>query len=83
MVGRGTELAEAPEKIAFFGRSVRTERWRFTQWDDGKKGEELYDHATDPSELNNLAGKSSYTETAKNLRSLLRAGWRSALPKPV
>ena len=40
---------------AFPGHSVRTERWRYTEWDFGEKGAELYDHQTDPQELHNLA----------------------------
>jgi iduronate 2-sulfatase len=81
MVGRGEELAEAPERIAFFGRSVRTARWRYTEWDGGKRGEELYDHSADPGELNNLAKKPSHAETVRTLRQLLHAGWQSALPQ--
>ena len=30
------------------GRSVRTERWRYTEWNGGKDGVELYDHDHDP-----------------------------------
>src|SRR5207245_443357 len=30
------------------GRSVRTERWRYSDW--GKHGAELYDHDADPHE---------------------------------
>jgi uncharacterized sulfatase len=41
----------------FQGRSVRTERWRYTEWDEGRKGVELYDYATDPGETHNLAGE--------------------------
>lgn len=37
------------------GRSVRTERWRFTEWNGGAAGTELYDHAADPNEFRNLA----------------------------
>ncbi len=36
-----------------FGQSVRTERWRFTQWSDG--AQELYDHDKDPEENHNVA----------------------------
>lgn len=35
------------------GRSVRSERWRYTEWPDGTV--ELYDHHRDPDELTNLA----------------------------
>lgn len=41
----------------FQGRSVRTERWRYTEWDDGRRGVELYDYTTDPGETRNLAGE--------------------------
>ncbi len=37
------------------GRSIRTERWRYTDWAEGKAGEELYDHHSDPMEFHNLA----------------------------
>ena len=33
----------------YLGRSVRTERWRYTEWDGGKRGAELYDHETIPT----------------------------------
>jgi len=54
------------------GRSVRTERWRYTEWDEGKQGTELYDHNTDAGEYYNLAGDPQYTETVAELRKLLR-----------
>ncbi len=37
------------------GRTLRTERWRYTEWDEGRNGVELYDHAADPNEFHNLA----------------------------
>ena len=38
-----------------FGRSVRTDRYRYTEWDEGREGVELYDYETDPEEHVNLA----------------------------
>ena len=46
MVERGRER---------FGRSVRTDRWRYTEWEDGRSGVEFYDHESDPNEWTNVA----------------------------
>ncbi len=35
------------------GRSIRTERWRYTEWNGGLDGIELYDHRDDPQEFHN------------------------------
>jgi iduronate 2-sulfatase len=53
------------------GHSIRTERWRYTEWDFGKKGTELYDELNDPQELHNLAGDVKYSKTQKELKELL------------
>jgi uncharacterized sulfatase len=53
------------------GRSVRTERFRYTEWDGGKAGAELYDHNSDSDEFNNLARDAKYSGTVKELSSLL------------
>jgi iduronate 2-sulfatase len=54
------------------GYSVRTERWRYTEWDRADKGVELYDHENDPGEWHNLAGDSRHASTLKELSALLR-----------
>lgn len=54
------------------GRSVRTERYRYTEWNDGKGGVQLFDYEKDPAELTNLAGRPEYIEVEKQLRELLR-----------
>jgi uncharacterized sulfatase len=56
----------------YMGYSVRTERWRYTEWDDGKKGVELYDHAADPKEHRNLAADPKFATEVEQLRKLLR-----------
>jgi uncharacterized sulfatase len=58
----------------FMGRSVRTERWRYTEWDEGRKGVELYDHDNDPHEFTNLAKDPKHAKTVAELRQLLHAG---------
>lgn len=57
---------------SIFGRSVRTERWRYTEWDNGNAGTELYDHRNDPDEFVNLAHEKKYAAQVKQLQGLLR-----------
>jgi uncharacterized sulfatase len=56
------------------GRSVRTNRYRYSEWDGGKEGVELYDQQTDPEERKNLADDSASAETLKEMQKLLREG---------
>lgn len=60
------------EREGFMGRSVRTQRWRYIEWDDGRKGAQLYDHDRDPKEYVNLAGNPDAAETVNRLKLLLR-----------
>ena len=54
------------------GRSVRTERYRYTEWDKGTEGIELYDTYSDPNEWYNLAADPNYKYTIQRLAKLLR-----------
>lgn len=56
------------------GRTVRTQRWRYTEWDAGRQGAELYDHDNDPGEYHNLANAPQHAGTVAELRELLRRG---------
>lgn len=62
-------------RAGFPGHSVRTERWRYTAWDGGKRGVELYDHAADPHEWTNLASDPKHADTVKQMQALMRKNW--------
>lgn len=55
-----------------WGYSIRTERWRYTEWLEGDAGRELYDHASDPDEIHNLAMKREHQATVTSLSQQLR-----------
>lgn len=59
----------------FPGYSVRTERWRFTEWDEGRRGTQLYDMQSDPGEKRNLAGDPGHAGTLAELSALVRRNW--------
>ncbi|MBL0156431.1 MAG: sulfatase [Bryobacterales bacterium] len=50
-----TQVVRAAKGGDVRGYSLRTERHRYTMWNQGREGEELYDYAGDPRELKNLA----------------------------
>jgi arylsulfatase A-like enzyme len=75
------------------GYSVRTKRFRFTEWRAAPlwfppspntppgsllRGLELYDYLLDPKESVNHANQSAYASVVNSLTSLLRAGWTYA-----
>ena len=62
----------------FSGHSVRTERWRYTEWDDGAKGTQLYDYQNDPEEKVNLAENPEYAQRVAELKRLLKDNWRTS-----
>ena len=62
------------------GYSVRSERFRYTEWDGGAGGAELYDHDADPRETKNLAADPAHARTVEEHQALLRGGWKAALP---
>lgn len=63
---------QPPNRVT--GRSVRTERWRYNEWDEGRQGAELYDHDRDPREQRNLAKDPKYAKTVAEMKRLLRSG---------
>ena len=67
-------------KEGYLGRSIRTDRWRYIEWDEGKAGKELYDHETDPKELTNLADKPDQAATQAKLSEQLQAAVKTTFP---
>tara|TARA_S200000501_G_scaffold189892_1_gene178689 strand:+ start:1 stop:942 length:942 start_codon:yes stop_codon:yes gene_type:complete len=65
-VGRpGLQLQEV------VGYSIKTERFRYTEWSGGIHGGELYDHDSDPRELTNLYADEAYLGAKADLKVLL------------
>ena len=58
---------------SLIGYSVRTERYRYTSWQDGYAGEELYDYRSDPYESRNLAADPDMREIKIVLQTQLNA----------
>lgn len=53
------------------GYSIRTERYRYTFWNEGNSGEEMYDYEKDPRELHNIAGDATMASLKGELRARL------------
>lgn len=60
------------ERNGFPGHSVRTERWRYTEWGYGEKGAELYDHSNDPGEHRNLFQSPEHAAVLAEMKALLK-----------
>jgi iduronate 2-sulfatase len=54
------------------GRSLRTDRYRYTEWDEGKTGVECYDHTNDPGEWVNLADKPETADARAKMSALIK-----------
>ena len=61
-----------------FGRTVRTDRYRYIRWEGDGGGEELYDHEKDPREFTNLAPVPEHSTILEQMRARLDEG----PPKP-
>jgi len=84
-VGRGWALSQVSRgggrnNSQFFGYSLRTPQWRFTEWDEGNKGRELYDHESDPQELTNLADRPGSAAIIAELQPILRDAVQKTFP---
>ncbi|WP_254510628.1 sulfatase [Anatilimnocola floriformis] len=54
------------------GYSIRTTQYRFTSWNGGKAGEQLYDLKADPQEAKNLVAEPQHEKLVAELRARLQ-----------
>ncbi len=87
---KSAAFSQYPRYIQGVGRgmgySMRTDRYRFTEWRvPGKdfREYELYDHKVDPKENVNIAGRPENAALVAQLTEQLHAGWRAAVPPGV
>ena len=65
------------------GYTMRTNRFRYTEWQDRQTGEvkarELYDHSRDAQENVNAVEKDTYVNAIRELDPLMKAGWQEVI----
>jgi len=85
------------QSVEVMGRVVRTDRYRYVQWqrydEEANGGEgayldeilarELYDHRRAPEENHNVAADPAYADEVERLGEVLDEGWQEALPSDV
>ena len=85
VAGRGwalTQVVRNPKSgERFDGYSLRTPNFRYTEWDNGSKGHELYDYSNDPKESNNIADLESSSKTVAALSEQLHVAIKTTFPK--
>jgi len=62
------------------GRSLCTERYRYTEYAGEPDRTELFDHDADPGEHKNLARDATRADVVRELSALLKGGWKACLP---
>jgi uncharacterized sulfatase len=71
--GGGPQAKKKAGGDGFFkGYAVRTERYRYVEWDEGRRGRQLYDHQSDPREHKNLADDPTMAGVVADMKRLLR-----------
>lgn len=81
--GRGWALSQVirgGQRQQRFGYTLRTSRFRYTEWDHGRAGRQLYDHTKDPREQNNLAELPLYGEVVAELSQKLNEAIGNTFP---
>ncbi len=80
--GRGFALSQVTRGKggASMGYSLRMPRYRYTEWDGGNLGRELYDHQNDDEELVNVIDDPQYQSAIAELKQQLTEAIHAAQP---
>ena len=63
---------QTPRGKRVMGYTIRTKDYRYTEWNGGEEGKELYRYSDDPHEITNLSGKQEFQAVEKAMRQQLR-----------
>lgn len=82
--GRGWTLTQVRRNLGqgrqATGYTLRTPEWRYTEWEEGREGRQLYDHLKDPREQANLAESPAYADRVGELSRRLREAVAKSFP---
>jgi arylsulfatase A-like enzyme len=77
-------FSQYPRPGNIMGYSMRTDRYRYTEWQDQKSGEvkfkELYDLKNDPLCKESIVFKPEHEKLIGELHEMMKAGWQKARP---
>jgi len=77
-------FSQYPRVKNVMGYAMRTKQYRYVEWRRLKTGvilqRELYDHETDPGENVNVIADRQYAAAIRELKQVMKHGWRGALP---
>ena len=71
-----SQMQRRPQNRQVMGYSLRTERYRYTEWEFGAEGAELYDYEKDPREVHNMVEDPVAAPLRSQLQQQLRAAIR-------
>ena len=81
---KAAAFSQYPRGPRIMGYSLRSGKWRYTEWqhrDSGKAVErELYDHSASPVAQANLIDNPKHRNVVDRLARLMKAGWQGARP---
>lgn len=82
---KSAAFSQYPRGKNIMGYSMRTDRYRFTQWINKSSNQvadiELYDLQNDPNGLVNIAHEPDQANKVKELSNMMAQGWQKSSPE--